>query len=271
MRNLLLLISKYGALIVFILLESISLFLIVRFNNDQRQIFLYSSNLFAGEVNQRYDATIKYFNLRSSNDSILMENARLLEQFHNKVGSLNGTTVLSDSSFSQYGFLPAMITSKTLHLRNNRMTLNKGQNDGINEGMGVISESGIVGIVRGSNSHFSSVIPLINTQLQISAKVKSKNYVGDLTWKPYDERYMILNHIPKHALVSKGDTIETSGYSTVFPPGIEIGIIKEISLPGGSNYFEILVKLNNSLANLEHVYVVENRLYELHQQMINEE
>jgi len=160
----------------------------------------------------------------------------------------------------KYHFIPARISNKSINMRNNRITLNKGRNGGISPGMGVISTKGIIGVVDKCNNHFSSVMPVFNTQMQVSAKIKTKNYFGDLTWEPYDERFLLLKHIPKHAIVSIGDTVITSGYSTIFPPDIFIGIISEISLPPGSNYYEMNVKLNNVVSNLEYVYVVGNKL-----------
>jgi len=270
MRNLLLLFSKYGTLILFIILEVISLFLIINYNNKQKEIFLYSSNLLSGEILQRYNASMDYFSLRTLNDSILIENSHYLELLHNKSGNIELPDENADSIFQKYKFIPARISSKTIHKRNNRMTLDKGTANGIEEGMGVISEKGIVGIVKSANRKFSSVIPVINTQLQISAKIKNKDYFGDLSWEPYDERYLILNHVPKHAPVENGDTIITSGYSTIFPPGIEIGRIEKISLPAGSNYFKIDIRLVNELANMGHVYVIENKLKDLETEILEE-
>jgi rod shape-determining protein MreC len=267
MRNLLLLFSKYGALVLFILLEVISFFLIVNYNNKQKEIFLYSSNLFSGKILDKYDDGVDYFNLKTINDSILQENARILSNRFNYVPENYEYNSVEDTSLNKYELIPASICNMTLHLRNNRMTIDKGTNWGIKDGMGVIAEKGIVGVVRKVNSDFASIVPLINTQLQISAKIKNKNYFGDLKWEPYDERFVILKHIPKHAKVSKGDTVITSGYSTIFPGGIEIGKIIEIRLPEGDNYFEIVVDLNNRIGNLEHVYVINYKLKDLQLEM----
>ena len=259
MRNLLLLFRKFGSLILFVFLELIALFLIVSFNNKQRDIFLYSSNLFSGQIMDRYDAGVDYFKLRNINDSIVRENAKLLGILYNNenktLPEFNG-----DSIINKYQIIPAKIINKTINLRNNRFTLNKGLKDSIRADMGVISNDGIIGVINKVNNSYSSVMPIINTRFQVSAKIKRKNYFGDLIWEPYDERYLQLQHIPKHAGVALGDTVITSGYSTVFPPEIPIGVIENIQLPSGSNYFDIRVKLFNLLANMEYVYVVNNRL-----------
>jgi rod shape-determining protein MreC len=263
MRNLILLFRKFGSLILFIFLEIIAFFLIVNYNNKQKEIFLYSSNIFTGTILERYAAGVDYFNLKDLNDSIALENAQLMERLFQDQKPEFLREEIHDSSLLQYEIIPAQITNKSINLRNNRITLDKGSVDGIKEGMGVLSTKGIIGVVQKVNSRFASVMPIINTQMQVSVRIRTKNYFGDLVWEPYDERYMLLKHIPKHAAIALKDTVVTSGYSTVFPRDIPIGTIENIRLPAGSNYFDIRVKLFNELANMDYVYVVGNRLKDL--------
>jgi rod shape-determining protein MreC len=257
MRDLILLIIKFGALIIFLIYEIIAFSLLVSYNNPQKEIFLYSSSLFTGFFSERYNNVVDYLSLDSQIDSIHQENSRLIRQLYNSRHDEIIPAEFYDSILIQYEVIPAKISNKTINLRNNRMTLSKGRLDGIREGMGVVSEKGIVGIVQKVNDHFASVIPLINTRFQAGAKIRTRNYFGDLQWKPYDERYIQLRNIPKHYKVAKGDTVLTSGYSTIFPPDIEIGIVKEVTIPGGSNYYDLQVKLHNNFGNLDHVFVID--------------
>lgn len=269
MRNLILLFRKFGSLILFIFLEIIAFYLIVNYNNKQKEIFLYSSNIFTGTILERYDNSVDYFNLKNLNDSIAGENAHLMERlFQDDKPDFLREEIL-DSSLLQYEIIPAQITNMSIKFRNNRLTLDKGKADGIEEGMGVITTQGIIGIVQKVNNRYASVMPIINTQMQVSVKIQTKNYFGDLVWEPYDERYMLLKHIPKHAEVAIKDTVVTSGYSTVYPKDIPIGTVENIRLPAGSNYFDIQVKLFNHLANLEYVYVVRNRMKDLQVEIEN--
>lgn len=267
MRNLILLLRKFGALFLFLFLEFIAFFLIVNYNNKQREIFLYSSNLFSGKIMERYDASMDYFSLSAINDSIAAENARLLGLVLNKEKPEIFHPLPQDTSFQHFKIIPAQIANMSIKYRNNRFTIDKGTSDGIRAGMGVLSENGIIGVVHKVNSRFASIMPIINTQLQVSAKVKTKNFFGDLVWQPYDERKMHLRHIPKHANVAVGDTIVTSGFSTVFPADIPIGTIEKILLPSGSNYFDITVSLFNTIAKLEYVYIVDNKLSEFQKEI----
>ena len=69
---------------------------------------------------------------------------------------------------------------------------------------------------------------------------------------------MNLDAIPKHATVQNGDTVQTSGYSNIFPKGIPIGIVEKVNEKTGSGFLDINVRLFNDLSNLKYVYVVEN-------------
>lgn len=257
MRNLILLLIKFGALIIFLIYEIIAFSLIVSYNNPQKEIFIYSAGLFTGFFSERYNRAADYLRLEEKIDSIHLENTRLIRQLYNSRQDDIIPVEFQDSVLMQYEVIPAKISNKTINLRNNRLTLSKGRLDGISEGMGVVSEKGIVGIVQKVSDHFASVIPLINTRFQAGAKIKTRNYFGDLLWKPYDERYIQLRNIPKHYQVAVGDTVVTSGYSTIFPPDIEIGIIKDVNISGGSNYYDLQVRLHNNFGKMDHVYVID--------------
>ena len=259
MRNTFLLNSKFFTFFLFVILEIISFVLIINYNNKQRDIFLYSSNLFAGHINKKYANFVRYFKLKELNETLKKENAKLLEQsFNNK--SINDTRHAGTDTvlMKEYTVIPATVCNKSIDKRTNRITLDKGTGAGIQKGMGVIDAHGIVGVVRKVNSDFASVIPLHNTLSRISVAVKNKGYFGILQWQPYDYRRTVLTSIPKHANVAEGDSIVTSGFSTIFPKGIFVGTVEKINLDKGSNYFNIIVKLNNDLALVDEVYVIKN-------------
>lgn len=259
MKNVISFIIKYSAFIAFLLLEIISFYFIVNYNKSQKEIWLNSSNIFVGSINKHVQGVEDFFKLQERNDSLLTENARLLETIINyRVSSSNNSfqNFEEQDSTLNYELIPSKICSKTIHLRNNYITLCKGAADGIKSGMGVISNDGIVGIVKEVSEKFSSVLLIINSQSRISVKINSKNYSGNLVWKDEDIRKMNLIDIPKHAEIEKGDTISTSGYSVSFPKDIMIGTISDFQIKGGGNSFEIDVELFSDIGQLDYVYVV---------------
>ena len=263
MRNLLILISKYNAVFFFILLEILSIYLIINYNNKQKDIFLYSSNLVVGKINSEYSDLLQYLDLKARNKEIINENSQIIQNYFNSKYLEIPKYSNTDTILNDFIIIPAFICNKSISKRNNRFTLDNGSKVGVKKGMGVISSKGIVGVIRKVNEEFSSVVPLHNTISRTSVMIKNKGYFGILRWKPYDYRKTKLISIPKHVNIMKGDSIITSGFSTIFPKGIFIGVIDEIKLERGSNYFDITVDLINDISLEKNVYVIGNRKKEL--------
>jgi len=241
MRNLLYLIFRYSAFLVFLVLEFVCFYLIINYNKSQKEIWAHSANIFSGTINKRVQKVEDFVTLQTRNDSLLTENALLLQSILNfRIHSdRNSFQAFEDSvdSLSNYSLIPTNVCAKTLHLRNNFLTLCKGENDGIKSGMGVISKDGVVGIVKSTSENFATVLMIINSQSRISAKVLSKDYPGNLFWQSADPRKMKLMDVPKHADINVGDTIVT--------------IIE------GSNSYNIDVGLEYDLSTIDKVYVVK--------------
>lgn len=259
MRNLIYLIIRYSALILFITLECVAFYLIVNYNKSQKEIWSYSSNLLSGRVYEKLESLENYFTLNTENDSLLRENARLRQTIINyRVSSSENAfdDYILEDSLQAYELIPAFVCNKTLNLRNNFFTLNKGGTDGVKIGMGVISEAGLVGIVKAVSDHFSTVILLTNSQSRISALIKNKEYPGSLVWSNPDPSILNLSDIPKHANIEIGDSVITSGYGICFPPDIFIGTIEDFSIEGGSNNYKIDIHLDYGFHQISHVYVI---------------
>lgn len=262
MRNILIFISKYNSLFVFLILQLVCLHLIINYNNKQKEIFLYSYNLIAGEVLSRYSKTLDYLELKDINSRLTEENALLIENFYNRKYKQIPDYKGNDSIADYYKVIPAIVCNNSISKRNNRITIDRGKNDGIEKGMGVIGNKGVIGTVSAVNQNFASIIPLHNTVSRTSAMIKNKEYFGILRWEPYDYRKSVLTTIPKHADVSIGDSIITSGFSAIFPKGIFIGTIDKIDVQQGSNYFEISINLVNDLYRLHEVYIIADKRIE---------
>lgn len=260
MRNLLLLFIKYGGFVTFLVFELICFYLIVNYNQTQKDIFLNSSNLLAGGINEKALGIKKFSSLQETNDSLRLENSQLLEKIINLPGvELTPASLPKriDSSGNQYRLIPSDICNKTLHLSNNYFTLCKGKKEGFKKDMGVISLKGVVGKVSAVSDHYAKVTTVLNSQSSISAMIKSKSFFGSLVWKNESLNSFSLEGIPKYANIEVGDTIITSGYSTIFPKGIIIGTISSFKTTEAYSY-SIKVKTKTDLASLHTVYVIEN-------------
>lgn len=244
---------------LFTLLEVFCFYLIVNYNDNQQQIWLNSSSIWIGTANQRLDDMLDYLSLKSQNKKLLEENEKLLAQridafYDNHTGS---DSVHIDSLKQQFIFRGAKIINKNFNGTHNTITINRGKKAGIQSNMGVISGNGVVGVVTKVSDHFATVMTIFHRDARISASIKSSGEFGSLVWNGPDLRHINLEAIPNYVEIKLNDTIQTSGYSNIFPQGINIGtIIKSDEKPEG--YREIKVKLMENLRTLQHVYVVEN-------------
>ena len=260
MGNVFLILLRFGYHILFFLLEFVAIYLIVNYNQSQKEIFINSTNILATSVNQKVDDLERFSNLQQTNDQLKLENARLVERFiQENVNSTaqNIDTLVSDSL--KYELIPATICNSTYTLRNNNLTLCQGSLSGIEKDMGVITDNGLVGIVRNVSPNYSRVMSILHSQSLIDCAIKRNNAHGTLIWNGRNSRILNLIDIPKHISVLQGDTIITSGYSTIFPKGILVGKIKEVTLANGSNSYDISVELFNDPVTLNTAFVVRNK------------
>lgn len=259
MRNLLLFLAKYGHLLLFLILEIICFSLIVQFNDTQNETWLNSVNLYSGQVQNRTEKFNEYLKLQQVNDSLLVENSKLLTQI------IDFKVDLANNAFQEFEskdtlihtVIPSRVCDKTIHLRNNHFTLCKGSKHGIEKGMGVITDDGLIGVIKSVQENYSDVILLLHSQSRISAAIKGREYFGNLVWKSNNRKVMVMEAVPKYAEINIGDTVITSGYSNIFPLGLEVGKIKSFNAEKGGNNYEIQVELFNDIDKAQYVYVID--------------
>jgi len=261
MNNLLQFVIRYSAFLLFLLLEVIALFLVVQYNENQRSIFAHSSSRFVGNLYRMADDVIQYNRLQLVADSLASQNAMLKERVFNLERSLQrlapADKPLDSCILEPFHLIDAQVISNSIHQRNNHFTIDKGSMDGIRTGMGVISPHGIAGIVDHVGTKYSTAISVLHSAARISASIKRNGYFGSLVWKETDPGHMILEAIPRQADILIGDTIVTSGYSFIYPKDLFIGTVERFWTEGGSNYYTIEVRLQEDIARLDRVYVIE--------------
>ena len=259
MKEIIKLILKYHFTIIFILLEVLSFSLIVLHNNYQRAIFSESASTLFGNISSTITSIKDYFRLKEINESLAKENILLknrLEAYEFLQDTIIQRTVVEDS-IPVYEYIGAKQVNATYNRTKNYITLNRGRKNGLQKEMAVCTPEGIVGLIQDLSDHFAVVIPLINVDARISAKIKKNNYYGSLQWDGNDYAYSYLNDIPYHVEVNAGDTIVTSGLSKIFPEGIVVGYVESVDKVT-ANFLKIKVKLAVDFKRINHVYVILN-------------
>jgi len=264
MKNLILFIWKHSFFFLFLLLEGIAGFLIVSNNSYQRSAFINASNGFTASILSLSNNFTHYIGLVEANEELSRENARLrsmLPQSFLQHDSLRN--IVKDSAHQQiYQYREAEIISNSFQKRNNYLILNKGKRDGVQPLMGVIAPNGIVGIVKDVSDNFCSVISVLHSKSAIDVKIKSNGYTGTLVWKGGDYTIGNVENIPSHVHLHSGDTILTSGNSSIFPEGIMVGTIKDFQLDEGANFYTIAIQFSTNYNKVRYVYIVDNVLKE---------
>ncbi len=261
MKNFLQLIARYHFFILFVVLEGIAFYFISTFNIYQNTKAYNVTEVLAGAYYEKASQLRQYLSLRKNNDMLVHENAYLRSQLAASFLRVKGdTSQIKDTVYKQiYSFTPANIINCTTSKQYNYITLDKGKLAGLKPEMGVISGDGVVGIIDHVSDHYATVISVLNRNVKISAKFKKNGYFGSFEWPGRDYRKGVLNDIPLHVKVNKGDTIVTTGYSSIFPEGIVIGYVSDFTEVGG-NFYSIGVTLSTDYKRLSQVNVVSHLL-----------
>lgn len=261
MRNLLDFFIKNSSWFIFVFYMILSSILLFNNNPFQQSIYLTSANSVCSSVYSGISNITSYFYLRDINDELQKQNAALeieVVSLKNIIEEYKLQNLDSAAMIQQYDVIVSRVISNSISNQQNYITINKGALDGISSEMGVIDQNGVVGIVNVTADHTARIISLLNPNLRLSCKVKGSDFFGSLVWDGKSPYYAILEEMPRHVKFEKGDTIITSGYSAVFPEGINVGIIDEQLSTGGDNFYSLRIKLLTDFTQLSNVRVIKN-------------
>ncbi|MBV6438568.1 MAG: rod shape-determining protein MreC [Haliscomenobacteraceae bacterium CHB4] len=277
MGRLLQLIIRNGGFFTFLLVEAFCFYVVIQYNTKQNAIFTHSMGLAAGHMLEKRREWVNYFSLQQRADSLQSANAQLLADlalaqavqlpYRDTFFTIRTDTIRLGDSMAihkiarpQYRFIAARVIGNTINSANNWLFINRGSNDGLRPGMGVVTGKGIVGIVRHVDPNFSAVMSVLHREAKISVTLKKEKALGSLVWEGGDPSIMTLKFVPRHFSVKVGDEIVTSGYSELFPKGIPVGRIAGEPIPDKENqYFWILkVNLSQDMSSVSDIYAVDN-------------
>ena len=240
---------------VFIALEVISVVMIVQNSVLQRYMIMggiRSTQVFFWE---RSEGIRDFFNLRAQNQALQQENAELRGRLA-QVQYLQEYKAVTDSTPGLYKWIPASIIKNNPNKQHNYLILNRGAKDGVETEMGVVTHNGIVGVVGAVSDNYCYVISFLNKSQKASALIAGTNDFGLLTWDGTGGSGATLSHVPLSSTGAVGDTICTSGYSTIYPPDIPIGVITDVDAVSGM-YKDMKVDLFQDIRSLKYVYIVQ--------------
>lgn len=265
MGNLLEFLVRYKYWLVFLMLEAVSLVVMFRFNSYQGSVFLTSANAVSGTYYSAVSGVTSYLNLKSVNRQLSSDNVRLqqrINQLENELNALIADSLPLAGLEASNKLIDAEVVNSTLHRNANLLTINRGTADGVHPEMGVVCSAGVVGIVALASDHYSIVMPLINVNSHISCRLKDSEYFGTMQWEHGDAMISYVTDIPRHANVECGETVETNGFSDIFPAGLPIGEVVDFTSSSDGLDYLLRVKLYVDFSTLRDVSVIADYVNE---------
>lgn len=265
MQTLVEFLKRFNHWVIFILLEVISLVMLFRFNHYQGSVWFTQANAVSATVNGIYSDILAFINLKNVNERLTEQNttlqiqlAQLREQLADQAQKPNVNDQNNLSTIKDYKIFKAKVVSSSIVKNDNYIVVNRGSADGIRQNMGVIGGGGIVGTVYATSAHYSLVLPLINEKSSINCRVRGTEYFGTLEWPGGNILMANLNGIKSYAQIKKGAVIETSGYSSIFPPGLFVGKVVGVSDAPDGITMQLKVNLGTNFGNLRDVNIFQN-------------
>ena len=246
---------------IFIILEVAALSMLASSGEIQKTWFGKAGQGFMGWIWGGTQKISDYFSLREQNEMLAAENDRLTLLLGKQRDSLFRDTldrmVLPGNEAGGFTYIPAGISKISSNSQHNYMILDKGSAHGVEEGYGVITAKGAVGIIDAVSENYSYAISLQNHNMSISARLGRNGRNGPLSWDGKRSNRAVLREIPHHVEITPGDTVYTSGHSSIFPADIPLGTVKGAEIVNGATY-DIQVELFEDFGALRYVSIVEN-------------
>lgn len=245
-------------IVVFIALEVLCLVMIAGNSVVQRYKILGAIREAQSFIWQRTSEIGSYFSLKKDNRLLVQENVDLQRQLN----EYKALAVKPDSAIVHlpglYSYMAADIVKSTRGKQHNYMLIDKGSRAGVSEGMGVITANGVVGVIDAVSDNYSYVISFLNTEQSVSARLTKSDHFGLLRWEGVNPHKASLTEISLNCGAAVGDTVATSGHSSIFPADIPIGVISKIK-PVSGLYLSLEIDMFQDFSKLRHVYIVANK------------
>ncbi|MBQ7661773.1 MAG: rod shape-determining protein MreC [Prevotella sp.] len=266
MQNLWTFITRHFHWLLFMILEAVSIVMLFSYNSYQASVWISSANLVTGKIYEWKANVTHFFSLSERNEQLTLRNTELeqqIDKLRQHVCDLTSDTSYAQrielENLKQFELIPAKVVSNSINNADNLITIDKGSDDGVMADMGVVSGNGVVGVVYLTSKNYSVVIPVLNNRSRISCSIRGQEYFGYLEWKGGDPTRASVEDIPRHARFKKGDWIETSGYSSIFPHGVTVGQIeKNFNSADGLSY-RLQVKLSTDFSSLRDVCIINDK------------
>lgn len=257
MRKLLSFLYRNRALLLFLLLELSCLLMIINSHSYQGAQYFNTSNSTAASVLQFSQNTSNYFSLREANLDLAKENAELKARVLSLSAQLS---IPADSGIARpFEFITGKVVNNSTAQFRNYITIDQGTSAGVEAGMAVTGPAGIVGKIRAVSERYSVAISLLNIDEYVSVQVARTGTFCSVKWDGSDPRLAKLLYLPRHVSIWTGDTIRTSGFNAIFPPGLPVGVVKQAELNESDMFYDVTIELAQDFSRLQYVHIIKSQ------------
>lgn len=192
--------------------------------------------------------------LRSERDALLAENARLRE-LEVKVEQLEAQLDFQEAR-PNLRALPANVVGRDPLSREKFLIIDRGSDDGIVEGMPVVSPHFLVGHVTDVEPNRAKVVLTVDSAFQTGAKLQNSQGRGIIYGRWQAGGRLMMRHVQSETEIEDGELVVTSGLTAGIPEGIIIGTVIEVHRDDLRNEVQATVNPAVNFDSLQTVSVI---------------
>lgn len=221
--------------------------------------------IFFTNVKNKLSGNSSYFtnmdDLRAENEQLKSENDELQEKLieYDVLKAENESLIEKmnlTEKYSEYATVPADVINKDISNYSSSLVLNVGSNDGIEKGMTVIADKGLVGYITSVTDETAQVKVIIDSGSTVSCNISTTDKSVICKGTLDNNQLMRVTYIPTDADLIVGDNVETSGVGGVYVKGIHIGTITEIVTTTNDTDRYAIVEVSVDFSKLTTVLVI---------------
>jgi rod shape-determining protein MreC len=214
MRNLWQLLLRNHVFLLFLVLQVLALTWVTRSHGHPRGRWIQWNLRWTGAWNEQLMEVARIRDLDDANALLVAENAALRARLSR-----------GDADQGRGGEVVQMTLTRSA----NWFMVNRGSADSVRVGDGVVSSQGAVGRIVETAEHFALGLPLVNTELEWSGRVRRNGVMGRVVWPGTEVAAGQMRDIPRSATIAVGDTVFSTGFQGLFPADVPIGTVKRVT------------------------------------------
>jgi len=212
----------------------------------------------------------RHFAAISNSHQLVQENLRLQQEnsilrFENDRLQLAGEDMAQLSSIAsmrqRYANLPtvgAWVIGQSTTAWHRRYTLDRGTDDGVAVNMAVIGDGGLIGVIRRADPGSSHFVSIVDSEFSVAVTSVRTGEIGMVSGdiRLMQQGLVRMNRIEATSQIMPGDEVRTSTHSSIFPPGILVGVVESIHPNPDGHTRHAIIRPAANLDSIETVLIV---------------